>query len=254
MQAFLKSNQGYYVLILLELSLVFSTLRLIDGRYVTMGEQVTLFLSVLSHHSKVRIVKFNFKRSAQTIHHYFHNILRAILKLHNILLAKPTPVDDDALILAGNISRYISKSGLMEGVTTDQVMEKLRNRNDKGCRGWSIREEQMVEATEEQWAAFMKKDHNVRLMRHKSWPLYKDWCEIFGQSRATGEGAESYANADTPPPSYSPAFEADYGFDKVEKLRATALIARNTEDIDVFFSLPTADRMEWVLMILNGDT
>ncbi|KAL8528292.1 hypothetical protein ACS0TY_005918 [Phlomoides rotata] len=38
-----------------------------------------------------------------------------------------------------------------------------------------------------------------------------------------------------------------------EKLRATALIARNAEDIDVFFSLPDIDRMEWVMMLLNGD-
>ncbi|KAL8496350.1 hypothetical protein ACS0TY_020165 [Phlomoides rotata] len=41
--------------------------------YVTVGEQVALFLSVLSHHSKVRVVKFSFKRSGQTIHTYFHN-------------------------------------------------------------------------------------------------------------------------------------------------------------------------------------
>ncbi|KAL8492690.1 hypothetical protein ACS0TY_024038 [Phlomoides rotata] len=108
-----------------------------------MGEQVTLFLSVLSHHSKVRIVKFNFKRSAQTIHYYFHNILRAILKLHNILLAKPTPVDDDALILAGNISRYISKSdaslhgclGALDGTLIDVMVpeiDKARYRTRKG--------------------------------------------------------------------------------------------------------------------------
>ncbi|KAL8473221.1 hypothetical protein ACS0TY_030158 [Phlomoides rotata] len=37
------------------------------------------------------------------------------------------------------------------------------------------------------------------------------------------------------------------------KLRATALIARNAEDIDVFFTLPNTDRMEWVMMLLNGD-
>ncbi|KAL8473229.1 hypothetical protein ACS0TY_030165 [Phlomoides rotata] len=38
-----------------------------------------------------------------------------------------------------------------------------------------------------------------------------------------------------------------------EKLRATALIARHAEDIDVFFSLPDDDREEWVRMLLNGD-
>ncbi|KAL8474891.1 hypothetical protein ACS0TY_031344 [Phlomoides rotata] len=57
----------------------------------------------------------------------------------------------------------------------------------------------MVEATEDQWAPFMMKDSNSRLMRHKSWPLYEDWCKIFGQSRAMGQGAESHVNVTTPP-------------------------------------------------------
>ncbi|KAL8462796.1 hypothetical protein ACS0TY_033714 [Phlomoides rotata] len=69
---------------------------LVDGRYVTVGEQVALFLSVLSHHSKVRVVRFRFKRSGQTIHTYFHYMLRAVLKLHEVLLAKPSPVTDDS--------------------------------------------------------------------------------------------------------------------------------------------------------------
>ncbi|KAL8513617.1 hypothetical protein ACS0TY_012918 [Phlomoides rotata] len=68
---------------------------LVDGRYVNVGEQEALFLSVLSHHSKVRVVKFSFKRSGHTIHTYFHNVLRAILKLHGSLLAKPSPVTND---------------------------------------------------------------------------------------------------------------------------------------------------------------
>ncbi|KAL8520720.1 hypothetical protein ACS0TY_011317 [Phlomoides rotata] len=38
-----------------------------------------------------------------------------------------------------------------------------------------------------------------------------------------------------------------------EKMHATTLIARNSKDIDVFFSLPDTDRMEWVIMLLNGD-
>ncbi|KAL8481633.1 hypothetical protein ACS0TY_027948 [Phlomoides rotata] len=597
------------------------------GRYVTVSEQVALFLSVLSHHSKVRVLKFNFKRSGQTIQTYFHNVLRTVLKLHSILLA--TPVDDDCThprwkhfkgclgTLDGTLidvtvpeidkARYCTRKGIvsvnvlatcdrqmrfiylltgwegsaadarvlpdalyrddglkvphgnfylcdngypngegfltpykmvryhlqewgngptapqnfkeyfnmnhskarniiertfglmkkrwailrspsfypikiqnrvilacalihnfirnemsndpleedqppdttnqtheeeyidsvhpsqewsnwrdnlaheikMDGGTAEQVMTKLRNRNDKGHRGWSVKEEQMlaesmkkivregwktengfktdylnmlatymkhvfpntdlkhephitsritvwkrnyhslfeilkhtgvgldsstkmIEATDEQWTAFMTKDPNARLMRHKSWPLYEDWCEIFGQTRATSEGAESHARATTPPLSLSANIEVDNGsykpvdenqdesqspigyaqtgessemgktssgrkrkmpitpdpmvnvvqkfcdnassrlgeiaqrigheqdisaarkmiyssvtemnmFTLQEKLRATALIARNTEDIDVFFSLPETDRMEWVLMLLNGE-
>ncbi|KAL8482098.1 hypothetical protein ACS0TY_028302 [Phlomoides rotata] len=47
----------------------------------------------------------------------------------------------------------------------------------------------MIEATDEQWDAFIKKDPNARMMRSKSWPLYDDWYEIFGQSRATSEAS-----------------------------------------------------------------
>ncbi|KAL8495950.1 hypothetical protein ACS0TY_019901 [Phlomoides rotata] len=58
----------------------------------------------------------------------------------------------------------------------------------------------MVDATDEQWDAFMKVDPNARLMRSKSWPLYDDWCEIFDNSRATGEASVSHVRATTPPP------------------------------------------------------
>ncbi|KAL8516662.1 hypothetical protein ACS0TY_015064 [Phlomoides rotata] len=59
----------------------------------------------------------------------------------------------------------------------------------------------MVDATNDQWEAFMKKDPSARHMRHKYWPLYADWCEIFGQSRATGDSAQSHLNARMLPPS-----------------------------------------------------
>ncbi|KAL8529924.1 hypothetical protein ACS0TY_007114 [Phlomoides rotata] len=68
---------------------------LVNGRYVSMREQVSIFLSVLLHHSKVRFVKFCFKRSSLTVHQHLHNVLRVILNLHDMLLVTPTPVDDD---------------------------------------------------------------------------------------------------------------------------------------------------------------
>ncbi|KAL8462511.1 hypothetical protein ACS0TY_033516 [Phlomoides rotata] len=187
-----------------------------------------------------------------------------------------------------------------------------------------------------------KVDPNARLMRSKSWPIYDDWCEIFGNSRATGEASVSHLRATTPPPVFSTGMNFDFASNRVgsetqdvsqypggyaktgestdtgktnsgrkrksplqpnpmvcvvqnfsdnasnrlgdiaqrighdqdisasrkmiytsiskmsmltlhEKLRATALIARNAEDIDVFFSLPDPDRVEWVNMLLNGE-
>ncbi|XP_042027438.1 putative nuclease HARBI1 isoform X1 [Salvia splendens] len=67
---------------------------LIDGRWVTVEEQVAMFLCVLAHHSKNRIVGFNFRRSLQTISHYIHSILSSILQLHGDLLVTPEPVND----------------------------------------------------------------------------------------------------------------------------------------------------------------
>ncbi|KAL8515785.1 hypothetical protein ACS0TY_014468 [Phlomoides rotata] len=200
----------------------------------------------------------------------------------------------------------------------------------------------MIEATDEQWDAFMKVDPNARLMRSKSWPLYDDWCEIFDNSRATGEASVSHLRTTTPLPLFSTGMNVDSVSNRVgdetqdesqspsgyaqtgestdtgktnsgrkrksplqpdlmvyvvqnfcdnasnrlgdiaqrighdqdlsaarkmiyssiskmsmltlyEKLCATALIARNAEDIDIFFSLPDPDRVEWVNMLLNGE-
>ncbi|KAL8491410.1 hypothetical protein ACS0TY_023153 [Phlomoides rotata] len=254
----------------------------------------------------------------------------------------------------------------MDAGTADPTNGILQNRNERGRRGWSLREEQvlsaamkriqvlpntdlkpephinsritvwkknyhsifemlkhtgvgldsttyMVDATDEQWDAFIKRDLNARHMRHKSWPLYADWCEIFGQSRATGGSAQSHLNARIPLPGSSAstdtsevkvklrdgknykqwsemqvALTSDPFVDVVhnfcnttsdrlgeiaqrighdqdmstarksiyssvskmdtltlqEKLRATALIARHAEDIDVFFYLPDDDQKE----------
>lgn len=40
---------------------------LTDGKFMSIEEQVVMFLSVLSHHTKNSIVKFGFLRSGQTV-------------------------------------------------------------------------------------------------------------------------------------------------------------------------------------------
>ncbi|KAL8523653.1 hypothetical protein ACS0TY_013574 [Phlomoides rotata] len=68
---------------------------LIDGKFVSVEEQVAVFLSVLGHHKKNRVVKFDHKRSRQTISHYIHLVLRSVLQVHNVLLVRPTHVPND---------------------------------------------------------------------------------------------------------------------------------------------------------------
>ncbi|KAL8461712.1 hypothetical protein ACS0TY_032989 [Phlomoides rotata] len=52
-------------------------------------------LSILGHHEKNRVVKFDHKRSGHTISHYIHLILRSVLQVHNVLLVRPTPVTSE---------------------------------------------------------------------------------------------------------------------------------------------------------------
>ncbi|KAL8547285.1 hypothetical protein ACS0TY_006855 [Phlomoides rotata] len=55
-----------------------------------------MFLSILAHHKKNIVIKFDFRRSGQTVSHYVHIVLRAVLSLHTLFLVKPTPVTDDS--------------------------------------------------------------------------------------------------------------------------------------------------------------
>ncbi|XP_042032237.1 protein ANTAGONIST OF LIKE HETEROCHROMATIN PROTEIN 1-like [Salvia splendens] len=67
---------------------------MVDQRYVHVEEQTAMFLATLAHHKKTRIVGFDFNRSGYTVSHYMHEVMRAVIHLHSILLVEPTPVDD----------------------------------------------------------------------------------------------------------------------------------------------------------------
>ncbi|KZV43361.1 hypothetical protein F511_19237 [Dorcoceras hygrometricum] len=60
--------------------------------------------------------------------------------------------------------------------------------------GWNDTDN-TVEATDETWDTIIKTDSTFRTMRHKQWTHYPDWCEIFGNDRATGEHSQSFENA-----------------------------------------------------------
>ncbi|KZV46920.1 hypothetical protein F511_06162 [Dorcoceras hygrometricum] len=60
--------------------------------------------------------------------------------------------------------------------------------------GWNDTDN-TIEATDETWDTIIKTDSTFRTMRHKQWTHYHDWCEIFGNDRATGEHSQSFQNA-----------------------------------------------------------
>ncbi|XVF53730.1 hypothetical protein PTKIN_Ptkin05aG0122200 [Pterospermum kingtungense] len=58
-------------------------------------EMVVSFLHILAHHTKNRIVKRQIARSGETISRQFHAVLKAVLRLHPLLLKKPEPIPED---------------------------------------------------------------------------------------------------------------------------------------------------------------
>ncbi|KAL0421085.1 UNVERIFIED_CONTAM: hypothetical protein Slati_3131400 [Sesamum latifolium] len=64
-------------------------------KHLTITEQVAIFLSVLAHHKKNCVVKHDFIRNGRTISKHFHSVLRAVLRVQPLLLARPSPISED---------------------------------------------------------------------------------------------------------------------------------------------------------------
>ncbi|KAL8487858.1 hypothetical protein ACS0TY_023791 [Phlomoides rotata] len=63
--------------------------------HVTIVEQVAMFLTVLSHHTKNRIVKASFFRSGYTVSKHVNFVLNTLLKLHTVLLVTSQPMPEN---------------------------------------------------------------------------------------------------------------------------------------------------------------
>ncbi|KAL8528631.1 hypothetical protein ACS0TY_006174 [Phlomoides rotata] len=65
-----------------------------SSQNVSVEEKVAMFLTILAHHTKNSCVKFQFKRSGQTVSKYFHHVLNCILRLQYMFLAQAQLVDE----------------------------------------------------------------------------------------------------------------------------------------------------------------
>ncbi|KAH6820915.1 hypothetical protein C2S53_010257 [Perilla frutescens var. hirtella] len=259
-----------------------------------------MFLSILAHHTKNRIVKKSYRKSGRTVSKHFHGVLNAIIRLHSLLLAKPVPIDEDctnerwkwfkdclgaldgtyipvkvskfdrgryrnrkgqiSVNVLGVCDRYMNFTYVLTGwersaadarVLWDAIMRNNRLRvpigfltpyhglryhlddwvqgryapqnkkelfnmkhskaramdGESSCRDsskgnvtsnrrriWTLKEEEvLVQALKD---LVQQKDPNARTLRHKSFPFFHSWCEIFGKDRATGENVEDFNSAD----------------------------------------------------------
>lgn len=61
-------------------------------KHMLIDELVGMFLYILAHHVKNRIIKRQFRSSGETISRHFKSVLHAIIRLHAEFLEKPDPI------------------------------------------------------------------------------------------------------------------------------------------------------------------
>jgi len=58
--------------------------------HMSVKEQMLMFLHLLGHNVRFRVIGGRFFRSTWTIHYYFHTVLQAILKLYPEFISPPS--------------------------------------------------------------------------------------------------------------------------------------------------------------------
>ncbi|PPE01752.1 hypothetical protein GOBAR_DD01191 [Gossypium barbadense] len=67
-----------------------------SSRFMLVDEQVAMFLHIISHHLKNRVIKHHFRMSGETISRAFHSVLNAVIRLQDVLFKKPEPITTDS--------------------------------------------------------------------------------------------------------------------------------------------------------------
>lgn len=66
----------------------------VTGNFI-IEEKVAMFLNILAHHTKNRVIKFQYRRSGETVSRYFNEVLNSVLRVQGLLLRAPEPVPED---------------------------------------------------------------------------------------------------------------------------------------------------------------
>ncbi|KAL8492208.1 hypothetical protein ACS0TY_023735 [Phlomoides rotata] len=104
-----------------------------NSRNVIAREKVTMFLYILDHHTKNRAIKFQFKRSGQTVSKYFHGVLQSVLKLHSLFFVELEPILEDST--DPRWGKFKGCIGALDGTYIDvlvPIRDKGRYKNHKG--------------------------------------------------------------------------------------------------------------------------
>ncbi|XP_052485651.1 uncharacterized protein LOC128040590 [Gossypium raimondii] len=63
-----------------------------SSRNMLIDEQLAMFLHIISHHLKNRVIKHHLTRSGETVSRSFHSVLNAVIRLQDVLFKKAEPI------------------------------------------------------------------------------------------------------------------------------------------------------------------
>ena len=61
-----------------------------DREGVIVEEQVAMFLHVVGHNQRFRVIHQSFRRSIETVHRHFHQVLYVVGELRNEMIKPPS--------------------------------------------------------------------------------------------------------------------------------------------------------------------
>ena len=64
---------------------------------MVIDKQVAMFLHIISHHLKNRVIRHNFQRSGETISRHFHKVLNAMIHLQDQLFRRREPIPTNSI-------------------------------------------------------------------------------------------------------------------------------------------------------------
>ena len=70
--------------------------KLEPSKNMSVEEMVAMFLHIIAHDVKNRVVKRQFMRSQETVSRRFNDVLLTVLRCHNHLLKQPQPIGEDS--------------------------------------------------------------------------------------------------------------------------------------------------------------
>ncbi|KAL2904738.1 Protein ALP1-like [Bienertia sinuspersici] len=66
-----------------------------ESKNMYVEERVAIFLNILGHDQKQRMIVRRLRRSKETVTRNFRQVLRSVLRLHKVLIKKPKPIQED---------------------------------------------------------------------------------------------------------------------------------------------------------------